>query len=73
MILVFLLAPYLLLGFLSMLFVWAPLVFVGLILTIPIAVIVMTARTPKELVTALQLTSLNSLVFAVGLAAAISL
>jgi len=41
-------------------------------LAVPTAFIVMTARTPKELVVTLQLSSVNALVFAVGLALAIA-
>jgi 1,4-dihydroxy-2-naphthoate octaprenyltransferase len=73
LIIVFLVLPYLILGFLSTLFVLAPLVFLTLLLTVPIALIVWTAKTPGELILALKLTSLASLGFAVGLALAIAL
>jgi 1,4-dihydroxy-2-naphthoate octaprenyltransferase len=73
LVIVFLVLPYLILGFLSTLFVLAPLVFLTLLITVPIALIVWTARTPGELILALKLTSLASLGFAVGLALAIAL
>ncbi len=71
-ILVFLALPYVILGFFSTLFIFAPAVFVTGILTIAIGIIVWLARTPKELILALQLTSLNALLYALGLAAAIA-
>ena len=64
--------PYVLLGILSMFFFFAPYVYITLLLAVPTAFIVMTARTPKELVVTLQLSSVNALVFAVGLALAIA-
>jgi 1,4-dihydroxy-2-naphthoate octaprenyltransferase len=47
-------------------------VFFTLLIAIPAAVIVLTAKTPKELILALQLTSLTGLVYGLGLAAAIA-
>jgi 1,4-dihydroxy-2-naphthoate octaprenyltransferase len=47
-------------------------VFVTGIVTVVIIVMVMTARTPKELITALGLMSLNAVVYALGLGAAIA-
>lgn len=64
--------PYLLLGVLSLFFFFAPYVFITLLLAGPTAFIVLTATTPKELVLSLQLSSVNALVFAVGLALAIA-
>ena len=64
--------PYLLLGILSLFFFFAPYVFITLLLAGPTAFIVLTAKTPKELVLSLQLSSVNALVFAVGLALAIA-
>ena len=64
--------PYLLLGILSLFFFFAPYVFITLLLAGPTAFIVLTAKTPKELVLTLQLSSVNALVFAAGLAFAIA-
>jgi 1,4-dihydroxy-2-naphthoate octaprenyltransferase len=69
---VLLLLPYVILGILSLVFIWAPVVFVTGIVTVVIIVIVMTARTPKELITALGLMSLNAVAYALGLGAAIA-
>jgi 1,4-dihydroxy-2-naphthoate octaprenyltransferase len=69
---VLLLLPYGILGILSLVFIWAPVVFVTGIVTVVIIVIVMTARTPKELITALGLMSLNAVAYALGLGAAIA-
>jgi len=69
---VLLLLPYVILGILSLVFIWAPVVFVTGIATVVIIVIVMTARTPKELITALGLMSLNAVAYALGLGAAIA-
>lgn len=66
-----LLMPYLLVGFLIPLFDWAPFVFITAVLSGVIAVIVWTAQGPKDLVLALQLTTVNSLVYAIALSAAI--
>lgn len=72
LLVVMLVLPYLILGVLSLVFESAPLVFVTGILTIVIIVIVLTAKKPKELITALGLMSLNAVLFALGLAAAIA-
>jgi len=64
--------PYGLLALLSLFFFFAPYVFITLLLAGPTAFIVLTAQTPKELVLSLQLSSVNALVFAVGLALAIA-
>ena len=64
--------PYLLLGVLSLFFFFAPYVFITLLLAGPTAFIVLTAKTPKELVLTLQLSSVNALVFAAGLSLAIA-
>lgn len=64
--------PYLLLGALSLFFFFAPYVFITLLLAGPTAFIVVTAKTPKELVLTLQLSSVNALVFAAGVAFAIA-
>ena len=72
LLVVLLLLPYVILGMLSLVFIWAPVVFVTGIVTVVIIVIVLGARTPKELITALGLMSLNAVVYALGLAAAIA-
>lgn len=72
LLVVVLLMPYVILGILSLVFIWAPVVFVTGIMTVVIIVIVLTARTPKELITALGLMSLNAVVYALGLGAAIA-
>lgn len=69
---VLLLLPYGILGIVSLVFIWAPVVFVTGIVTLVIIVIVMSARTPKELITALGLMSLNAVAYALGLGAAIA-
>ena len=68
-----LLGPYVILAFLSSLFLLAPYVYFTLLLTIPIIVIVWSAKTPKELILALQLMTLTALIFAIGLGLAIAL
>lgn len=69
---VMLVMPYVIVAMLSLLFVWAPLVFITGILTVVIIVIVATARTAKELITALGLMSINAVLYALGLAGAIA-
>jgi 1,4-dihydroxy-2-naphthoate octaprenyltransferase len=69
---VFMLIPFLVVGFLTLLFPLVVLVFFALLIAIPAALIVLTAKTPKELILALQLTSLTGLVYGLGLAAAIA-
>jgi 1,4-dihydroxy-2-naphthoate polyprenyltransferase len=72
LLVVMLVMPYLIAAALSLLFVWAPLVFITGILTVVIIVIVATARTAKELITALGLISINAVLYALGLAGAIA-
>jgi 1,4-dihydroxy-2-naphthoate octaprenyltransferase len=67
-----LLGPYFILGFLSSLFLLAPYVFFTLLVTIPIIVIVWSAKTPRELILALQLMTLTALLYALGLSFAIA-
>jgi 1,4-dihydroxy-2-naphthoate polyprenyltransferase len=69
----FLFMPYLILGALSMLFFFAPVVFITSVLTGVIVVMVVTAQAPRELVTALGLMTMNALLYAVGLGLAIAL
>jgi 1,4-dihydroxy-2-naphthoate octaprenyltransferase len=66
----FLLIPYAILGFYSTLYPLAGYVFFTLLLTVPAALIAVTGRTAKELILALQLTSLGALFFGLGLGAA---
>lgn len=72
LLVVLLLLPYVILGLLSLVFIWAPVVFTTGVLTLVIMVIVLKARTPAELITALGLMSLNAVAYALGLAAAIA-
>lgn len=70
---VFVFVPFVLLVFFTLLFPNANYVFFVLFLVVPASLIVMTAKAAKEFVLALTLTSLASLAFAAGLAAAIVL
>lgn len=67
-----LLMPYLIVGLLSLLFQAAVFVSLTGILTVVIIVIVLTAKKPEELITALGLMSLNAILFALGLGGAIA-
>ncbi|WP_338054622.1 1,4-dihydroxy-2-naphthoate polyprenyltransferase [Subtercola vilae] len=69
---VFLAVAYAVLLLLSFLFPLAPLVFFTLLLALPACLIVLTAKTPKELILALKLTSFTGLLFGVGLALALA-
>ncbi len=69
---VFLVIAYLILGFFSLVFPLAPLVFFTLLLSLPAMLIVLTGKTAKEFILALQLTSLTGLLFGLGLAAALT-
>jgi len=71
-LMILLVMPYLIVGALSTLFIFAPFTFLTAIITIVIMVIVVLARGPKDLVTALGLMSLNSLLFAIALGGAIA-
>ena len=70
---VFMLVPFLIVGVLALFYPTAVLVFFALLLALPACVIVLTARTPRELILALQLTSFTALVYGVGLGLAIAL
>ena len=65
--------PYLILAALSLVFFFAPVVFITSVLTGVIIVIVVVAKTPRELITALGLMTINALLYAMGLALAIAL
>lgn len=69
---VLVLAPYGVLVFFAVFYIWAPLVFLTLMAAVPAAVIGLFGRTPAELVLALKLTSLSALLFGLGLAASIA-
>lgn len=56
----------------ALLYVWAPAVYFTLLISAPVALIVLLAKTPGELVLALRLTSLAALLTGLGLAAAIA-
>lgn len=66
---VFLLVPYLILGFFVVFYPNAYLVFFSLLIALPAVLITLTAKTPKELILALKLTSLTALVYGLGLGA----
>ena len=65
-----LLVPYGILGFLSLFYPFAVLSFFTLLLALPACLITVTGTTSRELILALKLTSLTSLTFGIGLAAA---
>jgi 1,4-dihydroxy-2-naphthoate octaprenyltransferase len=67
-----LIAPYGIVAVLSLVFIWAPLAFIGLLLTVPAIVIVWSGKSARELITALQLMTLTSLVFAILLGVGIA-
>ena len=66
---VFLLLPYVILGFFSVFYPNAYLVFFSLLLALPTAAIALFAKTPQELILALKLASLLALVYSLGLGA----
>jgi len=63
----FLLLAYLILAFYTVFYPLAGYEFFTLLLTAPAAIITVTARTPRELILALQLTSIGALFFGFGL------
>ena len=71
LLIVLLVLPYVIVGVLSLVFVWAPLVLLTGIITIVVIVIVLLSKTPKDLIAALGVMSLNALVFALALGAAL--
>jgi 1,4-dihydroxy-2-naphthoate polyprenyltransferase len=64
--------PFLVVGYLTLFYPLAPLVFLVLLLAVPAVLITATARTPRELILALSLTGIEALVYGLGLAAALS-
>lgn len=71
LLVVMLLMPYVILGLLSLVFAGAVWVAFTGILTVVVMVIVLSAKKPHELITALGLMSLNAVIYALGLSAAI--
>jgi len=69
---VFLAIPYGVLVYFVLLYTYGGYVYFTLLVAVPAALITITAKTPRELITALQLTSLTALLFGLGLAAAIA-
>jgi 1,4-dihydroxy-2-naphthoate octaprenyltransferase len=69
---VFMLAPFGILVFFVALYTNAYLVFFVGLVALPAVIITIWAKSPRELILALQLTSLTSLLYGVGLAAAIA-
>ncbi len=67
----FLLLPFIILVYFAFLYLHAPYVYFTLIVAVPAAVIGVTGRTPRELILALQLSSLSALVWALALSAAL--
>ena len=65
-------SPFLILGFFSLLYPATMLGFVALLLVAPATVIVTTAKTPKELILVLKLTSFAALAYALSLALGLS-
>ncbi|GMA90385.1 hypothetical protein GCM10025869_09140 [Homoserinibacter gongjuensis] len=66
------LVPFGILVFFVLFYELAPYVFFVLFATVPAILIVMTARTAREYVTALKLTLLTALAYGVGLGAALA-
>ena len=64
--------PFLILGFFSLLYPATMLGFMALLLVAPATVIVTTAKTPKELILVLKLTSFAALAYALSLALGLS-
>lgn len=69
----FMLVPFLIVGVLTLFYPTAVLVFFALLLALPACLIVLTAKTARELLLALQLASFTALVYGVGLGLAIAL
>ncbi|WP_373460757.1 1,4-dihydroxy-2-naphthoate polyprenyltransferase [Agromyces ramosus] len=70
---VFMLVPFALAGFWALLYPLALLVQFALLAALPACVIVLTAKTPREFIIALQLASLTALAYGVGLGLAFAL
>jgi 1,4-dihydroxy-2-naphthoate octaprenyltransferase len=70
---VLLLAPFLVVGFFTIFYPLAYFTFFVLLLAVPACLITVTAKTPRELVLALQLTSVAALAYGVLLGLAFTL
>lgn len=64
---IFMLAPFAIVVFFALLYPTAWLVLFALLAALPACLIVLTAKTPRELIIALQLASVTALVYGVGL------
>jgi len=64
---VFMLVPFALVGFWALVYPTAALLFFALLAAVPACIIVLWGKTPRELITALQLASLTALIYGVGL------
>jgi 1,4-dihydroxy-2-naphthoate octaprenyltransferase len=64
--------PFLVVGYLSLFYPLAPLVFLVLLLAVPAVLITATAKSARELILALSLSGITALVYGLGLAAALS-
>ena len=74
MVLVLLLVmPYVMVGLLSLAFIFVPFVFVVALMTLWVLIQVFLATTPKDLIGVLGTIGLNALVYSLGLALAIAL
>ena len=69
---VFLAIPYVILAYFLLLYTYGGYVYFTLLIAAPAMLITLTAKTPKELILSLQLTSLTALLYGLGLAAAIA-
>jgi 1,4-dihydroxy-2-naphthoate octaprenyltransferase len=69
---VFLAIPFVILAYFLVLYTYGGFVYFTLLIAVPAALITLTAKTPKELILALQLTSLLALAYGLGLAAAMA-
>ncbi len=69
---VFVIVPFVILFFFSLLYPLAPFVYFALLAAVPATIITFTGKTAPEFIIALQLTSLTALLFGLGLAAAIA-
>ena len=70
---VFMLVPFGIVAFFALLYPTAWLVMFGLLLAVPASAIVLWAKTPRELLLALQLASFTALIYGVGLGLAFAL
>ena len=63
---VFLMLPYVLLGWFVLLYFWVGYTYFTLLLAVPALLIGVMSRRPRELITALKLSSITALVYAIG-------